>query len=89
MNVSLKIDPARNDSINRIVHLARIIQRLNKFVTEDMGSELSLMESLLLYDLNADATKSVTELAAYMGLDKGTISRALKNLSDLNVAAYR
>ena len=81
----LKLSPNRNILCNRIVHLFRILQRLNRFVTEDMNSELSIVESLLLYELDSDATRSVTEIAHQMELDKGTISRTLKNLADRKI----
>lgn len=85
MTFLLKMPTNRNESINRIVHLFRIMQRLNRFVTEDMHSELSLVESILLYELDGDATRSVTELAAHLELDKATISRTLKNLAERKI----
>lgn len=80
-----KVPSSRNEAIHRIVHIFRIFQRLNKFVTEDMHSELSIIESLLLYELDGDASRSVTELAEHMELDKATISRTLRSLADRKI----
>lgn len=85
MAFSQEYNTSRNEKLKKLVHLFRILQRLNRFVTEDMESSLSIAESLLLYELDGDSNRSLSELATIMELDKATISRTLKNLSEAKI----
>lgn len=89
MNSIHKIHASRNEICRSLVHCFRIFQRLNRFVTQDMSSDLTILESLLLYELDGDATRSVTELALVMQLDKATISRTLRMMEKKKLIRIR
>lgn len=63
-----------------IHRLFRELQRRNKFVHDDPGSGLNLIESHLLLEVDAAGELSISEITIILGVDQSIVSRTVKQL---------
>lgn len=64
----------------QIFDLMRLLQRANRYIVDDLGTGLGIVETFLLVEIDSAITCSAKELATTLQLDKSVISRHLARL---------
>ncbi len=72
---------SRESSASHIFDCIRQLQKRNRFVGQAYGFPLSLTEAHLLIEISANKNLTTTALAELLGLERSSISRAIKGLN--------
>lgn len=70
------------DRYRKLHLLFRRLQQKNRFVSRDLGTDLPILESFLMMEIDADSSRIARDLAELLEVNKSSISRSLAALTE-------